>query len=131
MLETPRRVVLLVEDDAQVRQLLETALDAHGFAVMSAASGESAVAVADADHVDVLVTDIGLPGIDGFQTADRVRLRAPHVHVVFMSGYVGMASTEAASPAVAASVLKKPFKIDVLMDRIREASAPAHSVVDH
>ena len=114
-----RPVVLLVEDEADVRNLLVTVLRSHGFEVLPAASGEEAVALAASSEIDVLLSDIVLPQMDGFQTAIRVREFAPHAPAVFMSGYVTQASATSGARDVAASVLRKPFPMTVLIERIR------------
>jgi two-component system cell cycle sensor histidine kinase/response regulator CckA len=121
--QTPNPVVLLVEDDQQVRTLLVGVLEAHGFTILPTDCGEAAVTVARTRHVDVLLTDVVLPRMDGFQTADRVRAVVPHVQTVFMSGYVHEALASVVGPDVTASVLKKPFTMATLVDRIRRALA--------
>jgi two-component system cell cycle sensor histidine kinase/response regulator CckA len=121
--DAPGPVVLLVEDDDQVRQLLVNVLTSHGFEVLPAASGEDAVVVAQARHIDLLLSDIVLPKMDGFQTATCVREWAPHAPALFMSGYVSHASASAAGPDLASTVLRKPFAMTALLDRIREALA--------
>jgi len=118
-----RPVVLLVEDEDQVRHLLITVLRSHGFEVLPAASGEEAVALAQASRIDVLLSDIVLPKMDGFRTAVLVRALAPHAPTVFMSGYVNQASASGVDPEVAAAVLKKPFPMAVLIERIRSVLA--------
>lgn len=115
-----RQVVLLVEDEDQVRHLLVAVLQSHGFDVLAAASGEEAVSLVQTRHIDVLLSDIVLPRIDGFRTADLVREWAPHAPAVFMSGYVSQASASGVEPEVAASVLRKPFAMAALIERLRQ-----------
>ena len=123
MTTSPRPVVLLVEDEPEVRHLLVTVLRSHGFEVVPAASGEEAVTLAASRDIDVLLSDIVLPQMDGFQTAVKVRELAPHAPAVFMSGYVTQAAAAGGARDVSASVLKKPFPMTVLIERIRSVLA--------
>ena len=83
------RSVLLVEDDERVRRLVRFTLQGQGYAVTEAGGGEAALRLLTPDRkVDLLVTDLVMPGIDGRDLAARVRVLRPDVGVVFVSGYV-------------------------------------------
>ncbi len=83
------RSVLLVEDDERVRRLVRFTLQGQGYAVTEAGGGEAALRLLTPDRkVDLLVTDLVMPGIDGRELATRVRVLRPDVGVVFVSGYV-------------------------------------------
>ncbi len=83
------RSVLLVEDDERVRRLVRFTLQGQGYAVTEAGGGEAALRLLTPDRkVDLLVTDLVMPGIDGRELAARVRVLRPDVGVVFVSGYV-------------------------------------------
>ena len=83
------RSVLLVEDDERVRRLVRFTLQGQGYAVTEAGGGEAALRLLTPDRkVDLLVTDLVMPGIDGRDLATRVRVLRPDVGVVFVSGYV-------------------------------------------
>jgi signal transduction histidine kinase len=79
--------VLLVEDDAALRALLRTVLAQRGFTVLEAADGAEALALADGRRVDLVVTDITLPGMEGPELLRRLRERRPDARAVFISGY--------------------------------------------
>jgi signal transduction histidine kinase/CheY-like chemotaxis protein len=80
--------ILLVEDETPVRFLARQALERQGYRVLEAASGEEACAIAnDHDEIDILVTDVSMPGMNGRQLASTLRARAPDLKIVFISGY--------------------------------------------
>jgi two-component system, cell cycle sensor histidine kinase and response regulator CckA len=81
--------ILLVEDEDAVRKLARITLEGRGYAVTDAPDGESALRLLTPDrHVDILVTDMTMPGIDGRELAGQVQARRPGLGVVFVSGYV-------------------------------------------
>ncbi len=116
------KVVLIVEDEDAVRVFGARALKAKGYSVLEAANGEQAVALlADHAEVDVLVSDMVMPGMDGATLARRVRESYPSIRVVLMSGY----SEDIASDDLADSpdilFLAKPFSLDALAAKVAEA----------
>jgi two-component system cell cycle sensor histidine kinase/response regulator CckA len=86
---TSRRSVLLAEDEERLRKLVRFTLEGQGYAVHEASGGEAAMRLLTPDkHVDLLVTDLVMPGIVGRELATRVRAARPEAGVVFISGYV-------------------------------------------
>ena len=113
-------VVLLAEDDDEIRHMLIEALDALGYATLPAADGEEAVALAlDAPQIDLLLTDVVMPGLTGPEVADHVAVRHPELRVLFMSGYAD-AELENHSLPDGARVLRKPFTLKAMASRVRE-----------
>ena len=108
------RSILLVEDEPAVRKLVKSALEASGYSVSEAPDGETALEGLDAGlTMDVLVTDLTMPGMGGRELAGRVRAERPEVGVVFISGYAPDASWLDDVPG--AVFLPKPFTpIDLL-----------------
>src|SRR5208283_302439 len=86
-----RGTVLLVEDQPQVRELCATILRGHGYTVLEAAGGAEALAVAAAHSgaIEILVSDVLMPGMTGTQLARELRALRPAVKVLYVSGYVG------------------------------------------
>jgi DNA-binding response OmpR family regulator len=117
-----RPVVLLVEDDGPVRELIGRALRANGFDVVAAASGEEALDLELDRQVDLLLSDVRLPGRNGFEVAGRICARSPHIPVVFMSGYYDQAVAEAAHFDINSTILQKPFAVADLLDHLRAAN---------
>ncbi|MCA9491677.1 MAG: response regulator, partial [Myxococcales bacterium] len=115
--------VLLVEDEPGILRLTTRALQRAGFHVLTAADGRQAVELArDERRVDVVVTDLGLPDIDGQQVAGRIREHWPQVPVLYVSGFVGAHPPEVRTPEGEA-FLPKPYTPDQLISAIQRLLA--------
>lgn len=114
------RTILLVEDEEFVRSVTQEVLEMEGFQVLVAGNGIDAVRIAEksASHIDLLLTDVVLPGMNGREVADVLVEQIAGLRVIFMSGY-------ADDPVVSmkgsrqAYYLTKPFTLDTLIERIR------------
>lgn len=115
------KTILLIDDEPTVRMLIADVLRELGYAVAEAANGPEGLAVLDAGgSVDLLITDVGLPGgLNGRQVADAVRARHAHVKVLFITGYVENTVLSADHPDGNLHILKKPFPMDDLTQRVR------------
>jgi CheY-like chemotaxis protein len=103
-MEAPQWTVLVVDDDPDVRQYAASVLDEAGYRVLTAADGESALAVIEHDDsIDVLFTDVVMPGINGFELARAAAAQRPGLKVLFASGY-------ATDLTPAGRLLKKPYR---------------------
>jgi two-component system, OmpR family, KDP operon response regulator KdpE len=112
--------VLVVEDDAPLRRALRTSLRARDLDVHESASGEEALVVAADRRPDIVLLDLGLPGIDGIETL--VRLRAfTDVPVIVLTARERAADKVAALDAGADDYVTKPFDTDELLARVRAA----------
>ncbi len=111
--------VLVVDDEEAVRVLVAETLQELGYAVLQAADGASGLDVLQsAGRVDMLVTDVGLPGLNGRQLADAARVLRPGLRVLFITGYAGCAvGHEALEPGM--EILVKPFALHVLVAKLR------------
>ncbi len=116
----PATSVLVVEDEEVIRGLVEQVLRGDGYEVLLAADGDEALELAGRNRVDVLLTDLTMPGIGGHDLADRLRAAAPELKVMFMSGFAegNDFSTSALPPATA--FLEKPFTFSMLSERMHE-----------
>ena len=83
-----RGTILVVDDDATVRGALAGALEAEGYATHRSADAAAALAIVDRHHVDLMLTDVVLPGLDGVALVHAVRERAPQMPVILVSGIV-------------------------------------------
>ncbi|MBI0473859.1 hybrid sensor histidine kinase/response regulator [Sphingomonas sp. MA1305] len=120
MAARPGESVLLVEDDPAVRMLVADLLGDLGFRVRQARDGTAALAELEAmPRLDLLITDVGLPGMNGRDLADLVRARHPALKVLFISGYAGKATMLGDFLAEGMELVSKPFDIDALSARIR------------
>ena len=113
-----RRVVLLADDDVLLRNLVRLSLKDAGFQVLSAADGLEALTLSRnyPAKIDVLLTDIDMPNLDGISLAERIRTERPYIKVLFMSG--GLSSSFRID-AVDVKLLPKPFSPQVLVQVIR------------
>ena len=120
---TASALVLVVEDEDVIRGLVDQVLRGEGYEVLLAADGDEAIALAGSNRVDVLLTDLTMPGIGGHELADRLRADTPALKVMFMSGFAdgNDFSTSALPPATA--FLEKPFTFTMLSERMRELVA--------
>ena len=115
--------VLVVEDEGNVRALVAEALREQGHKVLEAVDGPSGLRMAlSGDRVDLLVTDVGLPGLNGRQLADAARERTPGLPVLFITGYAGHALEGQLDPGM--QVIGKPFALTALMAKIRAMLEP-------
>lgn len=113
--------VLLVDDDPNVRAILSDVLGMGGFATLEAADGTTALKIAETTPrpIEILVTDINMPGIDGLELARRVQALRPAIGVVYMFG--APADVVAAGGlGTGAAFLPKPFDADVFLARVRD-----------
>jgi two-component system cell cycle sensor histidine kinase/response regulator CckA len=120
---------LLVEDDSAVRGLVSTALRRHGYRVVEAVSGEQALAVAETvrEHVDLILSDVVMPGMQGPELVAQLSVKWPHSKVLYMSGYPADAFGKGKEgPGFSGEWLQKPFTTGRLLQRVRELlDAPA------
>jgi len=118
-------VILLVEDDARVRQLTSRMLAHDGFTVLEAATGEDAVAMCQrhAGPIDLLLTDMVLPKMAGHEVAKHIAALRPEIHVLFMSGYTDHAAFAAHLVDGGKTFLQKPFTLPALIQKVRSILA--------
>jgi len=123
--QTPPRAsegerVLVVEDEPDVRMLVVDVLRELGYSVEVAADGAAALPfLQDARRIDLLVTDVGLPGMNGRQLAEIARQHRPGLRVLFMTGYARNAQVRGDFLDAGMDMLTKPFSIDDLAQRVR------------
>jgi two-component system cell cycle sensor histidine kinase/response regulator CckA len=115
--------ILLVEDDAAVRQFATIALERHGYRVLEAHSAEAALSLLEglSCPIHLLVTDVVLPGIDGCELAARVERGWPDVRVLFTTGYSDALRRNAVTAdRRALQILEKPFTARALLEKTRD-----------
>ena len=120
------KTVLLVEDNPSILLLMERALAPEGYTVLSAADAEGALALVGGAgrRIDLLVSDLVLPGVGGLELARRVSALDPALRVLLISGYAGQATAAAARVAF----LEKPFSAASFRAAVRELlAAPGSS----
>ena len=103
--------VLVVEDQEAVRRLTKTILEEHGYRVLEAASGAEAHAVASrhAGEIDLLLTDVVMPGMDGRTLSEQLRELRPNLRVILISGYAEDVIAHWYAIANTVAYIQKPF----------------------
>ena len=112
--------VLVVEDEAVVRTLIVEVLHDLGYRALEAADGPAGLLVLQSsERIDLLVTDVGLPGMNGRQLADQARVVRRDLKVLFITGYAETAAMSSGFLEPGMAMMTKPFSTEVLMSRIR------------
>jgi two-component system, OmpR family, response regulator MprA len=114
-----QHTVLVVEDDAAVRDSLIWALGQDGYAVETASNGHQALAAVDAREPDVIVLDVGLPGVDGLAVCRRYRADGRRTPVLILTARDAISDRVAGLDAGADDYLVKPFALAELLARLR------------
>ena len=118
-------VVLVLEDEPTVRELVCEILRDLGYRVLQANDGPSGLLLLQSSlEIDLLITDVGLPGLNGRQVADAARTHRPNLKVLFMTGYAENAAIASGFLDPGMAIITKPFAVETLATRIREILAP-------
>jgi len=113
--------VLIVEDDPAVRVLVSAVLSELGYAFVEAADADSAVPILDStQRIDLLISDVGLPGMNGRQLAEIGRQYRPDLKVLFITGYAEHAAVRGGFLDSGMQMITKPFTFDLLTAKVRE-----------
>lgn len=110
--------ILLVDDDADHRKTLGAALRQRGHSVREVSDGLKALLYLD-DAVDLMITDIEMPGLDGMELLSTLRERFPELPVIVMSGQEGAGGEAAALCKHATAYLAKPIELEEFLDLVR------------
>ncbi|GAM10889.1 blue-light-activated protein [Geobacter sp. OR-1] len=113
--------VLVVEDNEMVRDMVREMLEGYSYRVLTAADGNNAIQVAadNRDKIDLLVSDIVMPGINGPELYEQLLLQIPSLRVVYISGYPMNPSLRKDTLEEEVNYLQKPFTAEALLERIR------------
>ncbi len=114
--------ILVVEDQPAVRSVVHTALSRHGYRVLTATNGSEAVdiAMAHGDRIDLLITDVVMPGLSARDLAERFRQQHPDGRVLYMSGYTDDSVVQRGILEQSVEFIQKPFTPATLLRRVRE-----------
>src|ERR1051325_2803236 len=113
--------ILLIEDELRLRNNLQILLEGEGYRVTTAQNGAEGIAKAKAQPYDLVITDIVMPEVDGFQVMDFLKTNLPDTVVLAMTGYVSSESAIAALRRGAYDYLSKPFDVDIMRITIERA----------
>jgi len=126
--EAGPETILIVDDEAGIRELLEKILRRHGYEVLEAGDGEEALAVFR-EHpgaIDLLITDVMMPRVGGPELVERLRKQGISPKVIYVSGYTDDPNIYAGKFPAGTAFLEKPFTLPSLLAKVREVlkSAP-------
>jgi two-component system OmpR family response regulator len=111
--------VLVVDDEPNIRELVQVALKFHGCAVTHTATGSGALHRAETDRTDLIVLDVMLPDIDGFEVCRRLRASGNDVPVIFLTARDTTSDTVTGLTLGGDDYITKPFSVEALVARIR------------
>lgn len=114
--------ILFIEDDVSVRRLVHQLLESHGYQILSAADGEAGLKAAESHPkpIDVLVTDVVMPRLNGAETAKRLLEKHPRLKVLYTSGYADNTILHHGLVQSEVAFLPKPFQPNALLKRLSE-----------
>jgi CheY-like chemotaxis protein len=113
-------VVLVVEDEVLVQMLVMEVLDDLGLEALEAGDGPSALAIVKSDpRIELMVTDVGLPGMNGRQLAEAVREVRPELSILFVTGYADKAAAGELDGRNM-DMITKPFALEALSDKVTQ-----------
>jgi two-component system cell cycle response regulator len=114
-----RNSVIIVDDDERLLEIFKAALSLEGYQCETASSAESALELINKTSFDIMLTDIRMPGIEGFELTHKAKKIVPDMAVIIMSAYAEEFSYDNAIEAGASDFIKKPFTLNELMARIQ------------
>src|SRR5437868_11340329 len=115
--------VLVVDDDPDIRELLFTALEDEGFEVVPAGNGQEALAVIATFRPDVIVLDLMMPVMDGWQSVRELRARDEDIPIILLSAARDLRTH--AKALSAADIIEKPFDLSELLPKIARVASAA------
>ncbi len=119
---TGSETILLVEDEASVRRLAREFLEISGYTVLEAGNGADAIQLAEQHDstIHLMVTDVVMPGMSGWELARSMRDRRADMKVIYMSGYTDKAVDQNGGFDPGTVFLQKPFPLSTLAEKVRE-----------
>ena len=125
MVSTTRRsvTILIVDDEPAVRRIAVLLLESAGFQTLQAGSAEEAISICDTESVAVVLSDVQMPGMNGFALERELQVKHAGLPIVFMTGYIA----EVSPFPEGRPILKKPFNSETLVRAVRQSSGLAGS----
>lgn len=117
--------ILVIDDERDLREMLELGLSLRGYQVITASGGEVGLRLAREQPVDLVICDIKMPGLDGFATLCCLRQQAPDTPVVIATGLLAADTSARCRQLGAAELIRKPFALADLVEVIERHIRPA------
>jgi two-component system response regulator AtoC len=118
---TTQERVLIVDDEEQMRELLAKVLEKNGYQVTTAGDGGQALALLEKEPMDLVVTDVRMPGLDGMEALRAIKELSPEIVVIIMTAFGSIDQAVQAVKEGAYDYINKPFKIDEILLTIKKA----------
>ncbi len=112
--------ILAIDDQEIIRELLTGMLEQLGYNVTVCSSGTAGIEAFERDEYDLVITDIGLPDIDGWQVAETIKRRDPNIPIIMITGWGLGRETERANRLGIEHILPKPFRLENLSELIED-----------
>jgi two-component system, cell cycle response regulator CpdR len=124
--------VLLVEDDAGVRHFVRRALEQDGHSVREARDGAAALDALRAfdDDIDLVLSDIQMPVMDGIELALNVARERPELPLVLMTGYAHQRERAHGIETIVRDIIEKPFSLAEIRERVKQALEPSEPIAE-
>ncbi len=119
--DSMEKKVLIVDDEQRIIQSITGVLEDEGFRVVTARSGEEAIAVFEKEQPDVTLLDIWMPGMDGMEVLKRLKWISPDSQVIMISGHATISTAMTAVKLGALDFIEKPLSLDILLMTVRRA----------
>ena len=112
--------LLVVDDEPAIVKLAKNILEQQGYQVLTAADGEQALSILERQPIDLMITDIIMPNLDGNQLAEKIREHFPRTRILVVSGYTKTQHHEGAVQPEHCNILNKPYTANELLTRVRQ-----------
>jgi DNA-binding response OmpR family regulator len=124
--------ILVVEDDKSIRKILQDLLIMEKHNVVSAESGEAALKLVQSKRFDVMITDLGLPGMTGWDLSQAARRHQPDIYIITISSWQGQETEKKIAECGVDVAIRKPFRFDQIIEAIDNPTlrSPAESRAD-
>jgi len=112
--------LLVVDDEKAMAELAREILTAHGYHVFIANDGEQAISILEKDNIDLLISDVIMPNLDGYQLANHVQQHFPHIKIQLASGFADSRHSNIHDDTLRQNMLHKPYGSKLLLERVRK-----------
>ena len=110
--------ILVIDDDERIRSLLRNILLFGGHRVIEASDGESGMRYLDGDRFDLVLTDLGMPGMNGWEVVKRIKARIPQVPVALITGWGTDLDQEKIKESGVDRIIGKPFQVNEIIETV-------------